>query len=84
MFSISAIAAADFVGHLANQHRNFVEPREPGGAHPALAGDDLVASGLDRAHQHRLHDALGLDAFGQLVQRALVHAGARLVRPGCS
>ena len=37
------------------------------------------------AHQDRLHDALGLDALGQFVQRALVHAGARLVlaRPPC-
>ncbi len=34
------------------------------------------------AHQNRLHDALRLDAFGQLVQRAFVHARARLVGAG--
>ena len=35
-----------------------------------------------RPDQDRLHDALRLDAFGQLVERALVHARARLVAAG--
>ena len=34
------------------------------------------------AHEDGLHDALRADAFGQLVQRAFVHAGARLVLAG--
>jgi hypothetical protein len=36
------------------------------------------------AHQDRLHDALRLDRLGQLVERALVHARARLVLAGAT
>src|SRR5207237_6872885 len=65
----------------------LVQARELGGAEAALAGDDLVAlrlraRALERTHEDRLHDALAADALGQLVQRALVHAGARLVLAG--
>ena len=50
-----------------------------------LAGDDLVghaADGRDGPHQDGLHDPLRLDPLGQLVERALVHARARLLVPG--
>jgi hypothetical protein len=73
------------VGHLAHQHRHFFEPGQARGAHAAFAGDDLVAPlgrRADGPHQHRLHHALRLDALGQLVERALVHARAWLVLAG--
>ena len=76
-----------FVRHVAHQHRHAVQPGQARGAEAALAGDDLVALRLragarERPHEDRLHDALAADAFRQLVQRALVHAGARLVLAG--
>ncbi|MPM46201.1 hypothetical protein SDC9_92899 [bioreactor metagenome] len=56
------------------------------GTEAPLAGNDFVLAGVvapgELAHQNRLHDALGLDALGQLVQGTFVHAGARLVLAG--
>jgi hypothetical protein len=75
------------VGHLAHQHRHLVQPGQARGAEAALAGDDFVARAgaggrAHGPHQDRLHHALALDALGQLVERALVHARARLVLAG--
>jgi hypothetical protein len=74
------------VGHVAHQHGHAVQPRQARRAKAPLARNDFVLArvlALDQAaHQNRLHDALGLDGFGQLVQRALVHARARLVHAG--
>jgi hypothetical protein len=70
------------VGHVLHEHRHFVEAGNACGTHAALAGDDLEALGPDRSHEHRLHHALRLDALGQLVERAFVHARARLVLAG--
>ena len=71
---------------VAHQHRDRLEAGQLRRAEAALAGDDLVAHRAielaDRAHQHRLHDALALDRGGQFVQRAFVHARARLVFTG--
>ena len=57
-----------------------------GGRQPLLGlqgSQAALALGVVQApHQNGLHDALGLDAFGQLVQRAFVHARARLVGAG--
>ena len=71
-----------FVGHVLDEHRHLVEPGQLGGANPAFAGDDFIALRADGADQHRLHDPLRLDALRELVQRALVHARARLVLAG--
>ena len=74
------------VGHLAHQHRHFRQPSQARGAEAPLARDDFVLARVhalsQAAHQDGLHDALGLDALGQFVQRALVHARARLVHAG--
>ena len=48
------------VGHFAHEHRHLVEPGQPGGAEAPFAGDDLVAIGAHRPHQHGLHDALAI------------------------
>ena len=45
----------------------------------AFTGDDLKAAATDRAHDDRLHDALGLDRVGQFLQRLGVHVPAWLV-----
>ena len=74
------------VGHLAHQHGHFRQPSQARGAEAPLARDDFVLARVlsihQTAHQNRLHDALGLDGFGQLIQRAFVHARARLVHAG--
>ena len=61
------------------------EAGQLGGAKAAFTGNDFVLARVlasQRAHQNGLHDALGLDGLGQLVQRAFVHARARLVLAG--
>ena len=77
------VGGGGLIRHLAHQHRHIVQAGQPGGPKTALASNDFVlpwrASSTQRAHQDGLHDALRLDAFCQLVQRALVHAGAWLV-----
>ena len=74
------------VGHVAHQHGHGIEARQSGGAKPPLARDDFVFARVvatrQAPHQNGLHDALGLDRLGQLVESALVHAGARLVHAG--
>ncbi|MNM93953.1 hypothetical protein D3C81_1063410 [compost metagenome] len=68
------------VGHVLHEHRHLVQARNLRGAEAAFAGDDLVAVRLGHAaHEDRLHQPLRADAGGQLLQRALVHARARLV-----
>jgi hypothetical protein len=71
-----------FVRHVAHQHRHLVQPGQARGAGAALAGNDLVAATGQRAHQHRLHHPLGLDALGELVQGPFVHAGPGLIAAG--
>ena len=79
MFSISAITAAASSATALTSTGTCVQPGQLGGAEAALAGDDLVAPAVQRPHQDRLHHALAADALGEFVQRALVHARARLV-----
>ena len=79
MFSISAIASAALIGDFPHQHRDFGKPGHLRRAPASLAGDQFVAIAPYRAHQHRLHQALRLDRGGELGERLLVHAGARLV-----
>ena len=61
------------VGHVAHQHGHAVQPRQPRRTKAPLARDDFVLARVlsvhQTAHQNRLHDALGLDGFGQLIQR---------------
>ena len=74
------------VRHVAHQHRDRIQPGQPGGTETAFASDDFiltrVRAGSQAANQDRLHDALRLDALSQFVQGALVHTGARLVLTG--
>jgi hypothetical protein len=69
------------VGDLAHDDRHFLQAGQARGAPATLAGDDLVALGVDRTHEDRLHQALYLDRGGELAERGLVHPGARLVLP---
>jgi len=59
------------VGHVAHQHRHAVQPGQARRAKAPFAGNDFVLARVcpcaEAAHQDRLHDALRLDAFGQLV-----------------
>jgi len=81
MSAIAAAASSDFV------HWALARGRALGKSTPGWAGvpcrQPLRADVVGQAaHQHRLHHPLGADALGQLVQRALVHARARLIRAG--
>ena len=71
------------VGHIADQHRQAVHASQLGRAETPLAGDDfvfaVVGAAVQAPHQNRLHDALNLDGFGEFVERAFVHARARLI-----
>ena len=79
MFSISASASACVVGHRLHQRRNLAQPRALRRAPAPLAGDDLEAAAVDRPHEDRLHHALLADRLGELGERRVVHARARLV-----
>ena len=72
--------------HIAHQHRHLAQSSQMGGTETPFACDDFVLARMlpfgELAHQNGLHDALRLDAFGQFVQRAFIHAGARLVLSG--
>ena len=74
------------VRHVTHQHRHFAQSRQFGSTKTPLTSNDFVfasiGTGVHHAHQNRLHDALDLDAFCQLVQAAFVHAGAWLVDTG--
>ncbi len=72
------------VGHDAHDDRHRVEAGQAGGAEATVAEDDLVvevAVGVQFLGLHPrddgLHDALGLDALGELLQLVL---GVRLAR----
>ena len=75
-----------FIGHFTHQHRHLGQTRNARGTEAPLTRDDFVLAGVvalgKLAHQNGLHDALRLDAFGQLIQRAFVHARAWLVLAG--
>src|SRR5205823_4631920 len=70
------------IRHASHQRRDLLEPRTLGGLPPTLARDDFEAPTIDRAHQNRLHDALGLDRLRQFAKRGFVHACARLILAG--
>jgi hypothetical protein len=70
------------VGHFAHQRRHLVEPGHLRGTPAPLAGDQLVAVSIHRAHQQRLHQALRANRRGELGERLLVHLGARLIASG--
>ena len=71
------------VVHCAYQHGRRLQAGQVCSSEPPFAGNDLVFPGVGAirqlAHEDRLHDALRLDAFGQFVQCAFVHACAGLV-----
>ena len=67
------------VRNLLDEHRDFGEAGHLRRAKAALARDDLVAIGSDRAHEDRLHHALGADRVREFGERLRVHARARLV-----
>ena len=67
------------VRELADERGDALEAREAGGAHAALAGDELVAvEGL--GDEDRLEHAVLADARRELLERRVVDAAARLVR----
>ena len=70
------------VGDLAHQAGHLDEPGDLRRAPAPFAGDDLVRVLGHRPHHDRLHHALGLDRGSELLQRARVHARARLVLAG--
>ena len=53
-----------------------------GGSPPAFASNQLKQTVGKRAHDDRLHHAVGADRAGQLVQALLVEAFSRLVCVG--
>ena len=67
------------IGDILNDHRNFREPGELGGAPSALAGDDLVAVS-DVPDDQRLNDAVGTNRGGQLLQAIWPEDRSRLQR----
>jgi hypothetical protein len=67
------------VRNVADQHRHFGQTGDLRRAPAPLAGDDLEASRGYRAHRDRLDQPLGLYRGRQLLQRAGIHARARLV-----
>ena len=76
---------AESTGMSRRKMARFIRLPEPGQLRrtpAALAGNQFVAVEALLAHNHRLDDALRLDGFGQLVERAFVHARARLVFAG--
>ena len=70
------------VGDIAQHHRHLVESGQLGRPKATLAGDDLVAVGSQGAYDDRLHQSVLADRCGKFLQRAFVHAGARLIAPG--
>ena len=86
MFSISDMASAASSGTSRTSAGTSLEARHLRRAPAPLAGDQLVAVAVHRAHQERLHQALRADRGGELGERLLVHLRARLVlaRAGCA
>ena len=70
------------VGDVAQHDRHLIESGHPGGPKAALARDDLVAIGPERAHDDRLHQSVLADRCSKLLKRAFIHARARLIAPG--
>ena len=66
------------VVEVADDHRDFVQPRLLRRAPAPLAGDDLVAVAV-RADDDRLDQPARRDRGGELVERGLVEMAARLV-----
>ncbi len=67
------------IRELADERRDALEAREPGGAHAALAGDELVA--VERlGDEDRLQHAVLADARGELLEAGVVDVAPRLVR----
>ena len=57
---------------LDDHHRHLTQTRHPGGTPAALAGDDLIVSGLQLPHRQRLDDAVLPDGIRQIGQRVRV------------
>jgi len=74
------------VVHVLDQHRHLGQPGDLGRAEAAFAGDDLVGIFpvllADGADQDGLQQTLFLDRGRQFIERAFIHAGARLVLAG--
>ena len=68
MFSIRAMASAASSAISRTRAGISFKSRQLGRAPAPFAGDDFVAAFRHRAHQDRLHHALGLDRIGQLLQ----------------
>jgi hypothetical protein len=67
------------VGHLAHDDRHLVETSQLRRPVAPFTGHDLVALVGQRPNEDGLHHAMQTDGVGELLQRALVHAGARLI-----
>ncbi|MGB8438214.1 MAG: hypothetical protein WCE26_02400 [Candidatus Acidiferrales bacterium] len=67
-----------FLGHVADYNRHTAEAGSLGGAPPALAGNQLIAIS-DASDDERLDDSTRANRAGELVERFLAEAGARLV-----
>ena len=71
------------ISHLTHQHRHFDQTSNARSTETAFTSNDFVLASVltlgQLAHQNRLHDALGLDTLGQLIERALIHACAWLI-----
>ena len=84
---MSDIATAASSGDDADDGRDVVQAGHLGRPPATLARDDLVADrlagllGRQRPHDDRLHDALGADRIGQLLQALGPHVEPRLVAP---
>ena len=72
------------IGQIAHHHGQLVEPRHPRRPPAPLARHDLVHRGVARRgpHEQRLDHALGADRGGEVRERRLVEAPARLVGVG--
>ena len=77
-----ADAERGLVGHFAHHRGDALEARDARGAPAALAGEDLVLRVAHGPHHDGLDHAARADRFGELGERGLVHARARLVLAG--
>ncbi len=70
------------VRYLPDDGRDLLQTRHLGRTPAALAGNDFIldaAAPLDGPRNDRLHDALGPDRAGQVLERILANIHARLV-----
>ncbi len=67
------------VVHIAHNRRHGVQAGALRGTPAAFAGDDLVAAGGPRAHDHRLDHALRANGLRQFVNAFFADVAARLI-----